>query len=54
MRAQRSCTDKKVCKISGHASYYSAENFKHGLVVLFPSVLCTDCTPQAGSRFQAL
>ena len=24
------------------------------IVVLFPYFLCTDCTPQTGSRFQAL
>jgi len=47
----------KGCKIFFHTSYYSAVLFRHVLVlllVLFPSVLCTDCTQHAGSRFQAL
>ena len=42
------------CKTFFPARYYSAEPFRQSLVVLFPSVLCTDCTPQAGSRFETL
>jgi hypothetical protein len=42
------------CNIFLHTKYYSAEIFRHCSMVLFPSFLCTDCTQQAGSRFQAL